>query len=145
MQATTNHASARCAQQRLNGPPIALDGWFAIRCVHVRPNCGPLHEDVVSERTEPFQLASFFDPDAPARPIRIGLPIDTTPAGLRKFDRNTAFVISILLCGQIARLKGLTFGDLVPHGVAVAFAQRLGRERRRAVRNERHRKRPISA
>jgi hypothetical protein len=58
-------------------------------------------------------MAGFFDPDAPARPIRIGLPIDTTPAGLRKFDKNTAFVMSDVLCGQIKRMKGLTLGDLV--------------------------------
>ncbi len=94
-------------------PAQPLEGWFVIRCVYTRPGCGPLHEDVVSDPSEPFQLAGFFDPDAPARPIRIGLPIDTTAAGLRKFDRNTAFVISDTLCGQIARLKGLTLGDLV--------------------------------
>jgi len=41
------------------------------------------------------------------------LPIDTTLAGLRKFDKNTAFMISDVLCGQINRMKGLTFGDLV--------------------------------
>jgi hypothetical protein len=58
-------------------------------------------------------MAGFFDPDAPARPIRIGLPVDTTTAGLRKFDKNTAFVISDTLCGQINRMKGMTFGDLV--------------------------------
>jgi hypothetical protein len=94
-------------------PADALEGWFVIRCVYLRPGCGPLQDDVVSERTDPFLLAGFFDPDAPARPIRIGLPIDTTPAGLRKFDRNTALVISDTLCGQIARLKGLTLGDLI--------------------------------
>ena len=58
-------------------------------------------------------MAGFFDPDAPARPIRIALPLDTSPAGLRKFDRNTAFMISDMLCGQIDRMKGMTLGDLV--------------------------------
>src|SRR6185503_15680167 len=94
-------------------PADALEGWFVIRCVYSRPVCGKLHDDVVSAPTQHFQLAGFFDPDAPARPIRIGLPIDTTPKGLRKFDRNTAFVISDTLCGQIARMKEITFGDLV--------------------------------
>jgi hypothetical protein len=84
-----------------------------MRCVYERPACGPLHNDVVSAPTGPFQLAGFFDPDAPARPIRIGLPIDTTPAGLRKFNKNTAFVMSDVLCGQMKRLKGMTFGDLI--------------------------------
>jgi len=94
-------------------PADALIGWFVIRCVYERPACEPLHGEVMSEPTEPFQMAGFFDPDAPARPVRIGLPIDTTPAGLRKFDKNTAFVISDVLCGQIQRLKGITLADLV--------------------------------
>ena len=87
--------------------------WFIIRCVFERSECGPLHQSLLSEPTEPFQMANFFDPDAPARPIRIALPIDTTPAGLRKFDRNTAFMVSDVLCGQIDRVKGLSLGDLV--------------------------------
>lgn len=94
-------------------PADALDGWFVLRCAYERPACGPLHQDVLSPRTEPFQLAGFFDPDAPARPIRIGLPLDISPAGLRKFDKNTAFVMSDMLCGQVARFKGITLGDLV--------------------------------
>jgi hypothetical protein len=94
-------------------PADLREGFFVIRCIYERPACGPLHDDVVSPPTAPFQLAGFFDPDAPARPIRIGLPLDTTPAGLRKFDKNTAFMISDVLCGQIQRFKALTFGDLI--------------------------------
>jgi hypothetical protein len=94
-------------------PADNLQGVFVLRCVYERPSCGPLHEDVVSAPTEPFEMAGFFDPDAPARPIRIGLPLDTTAAGLRKFDKNTAFVLSDTLCGQMKRLKALSFGDLV--------------------------------
>jgi hypothetical protein len=89
------------------------ESWFVIRCVFERPECGPIDPPVLSEPTEPFQMAGFFDPDAPGRPIRIALPIDTTPAGLRKFDKNTAFMISDVLCGQIDRVKGMSFGDLV--------------------------------
>jgi hypothetical protein len=89
------------------------EGWFVIRCVFERPLCGPLEPPVLSEPSRPFQMAGFFDPDAPARPIRIALPIDTSPAGLRKFDKNTAFMISDMLCGQIDRMKGITFGDLI--------------------------------
>jgi hypothetical protein len=89
------------------------EGWFVIRCVFERPECGPLDQNIVSEPTEAFQMASFFDPDAPARPIRIPLPLDTSPAGLRKFDKNTAFMISDMLCGQIDRMKGMTLGDLI--------------------------------
>ena len=98
------------------GAEVPLDpreGWFVIRCAFERPNCGPLEPPIVSEMTRPFQMASFFDPDAPARPIRIALPVDTSPAGLRKFDKKAAFMISDMLCGQIDRVKGLSLGDLV--------------------------------
>ena len=101
-------------------PPLAAqktmqngEGLFVIRFVYERPLCGPLEPPEVSKPTVPFQMAGYFDPDAPARPIRISLPLDTSPAGLRKFDKNTAFAISDVLCGQMQRLRGLTFGDLV--------------------------------
>lgn len=87
--------------------------WFAVRCVLERPNCNALTPPLVSEPTAAFQLAAYFDPDAPARPIRIGMPIDTTPAGLRKFDKNTAFVMSDTLCGQVSKMGGMSFADLI--------------------------------
>jgi hypothetical protein len=110
LETTTPMPAPSLASQQLLE---ARDGWFVLRCVFERPNCGPLEPPVVSVPTQPFQMAGFFDPDAPARPIRIALPVDTSPAGLRKFDKNTAFMISDMLCGQIDRLKGLTLGDLV--------------------------------
>jgi hypothetical protein len=94
-------------------PGNALSGSFVIRCVYERPTCGPLQKDIVSPPSDLFELAGFFDPDAPARPIRIGLPIDTSPAGLRKFDKNTAFIMSDMLCGQVKRMKGITLLDLI--------------------------------
>lgn len=87
--------------------------WFVIRCVFERPLCLDQSPTVLSEPTRAFQMASFFDPDAPARPIRISLPLDTSPAGLRKFNKNTAFVISDVLACQIERAGNLTLGDLV--------------------------------
>jgi hypothetical protein len=100
-------------REALASVPANDEGWFVIRCVYERCDCGPLHPALLSPPTQRFQLASFFDPDAPARPIRIALPLDTTPAGMRKFNRNTAFMISDVLCGQIQRAKGLGLGDLV--------------------------------
>ena len=106
-------------------PPFALQlsktlketqgdvGWFVVRYVYIKRECGLLHPPTLSERTQRFQLASFFDSDAPARPIRISLPMDTTPAGIRKHSKNTAFIISDVLCGQIQRAKGLGLVDLV--------------------------------
>lgn len=87
--------------------------WFTVRCVFERPQCATLAPPVVSDPTASFQLAAFFDPDAPARPIRVTMPADTTPAGLRKFDKNAAFVMSDVMCGQFSSVKSLSFADLI--------------------------------
>ena len=68
---------------------------------------------VLSAPSVPFQLASFFDPDGPSRPIRISLPLDTSPAGLRKFAKNTAFVMSDILACQVGQIRDITLADLV--------------------------------
>ena len=106
-------------------PMDMREGWYVIRCVFERPECGPLDPPLLSDPTREFQMAGFFDPDAPARPIRIALPIDTSPAGLRKFDKNTAFMISDMLCGQINRVKGMTLADLVLSVLPWPFHQDL--------------------
>jgi hypothetical protein len=101
----------RSTAQAYSNPQTPV--WFTIRCVLERPNCGNLTPPLVSDPSVAFQLAAFFDPDAPSRPIRIGLPIDTTPAGLRKFDKNTAFVMSDTLCGQVSKMSSISFADLI--------------------------------
>jgi len=98
----------------LAAQPVMSPGeraMFVVRCVLERPDCAePL---VFSAPSEPFEIANFFDPDAPARPIRIALPIDTSPAGLRRAPKNAAFVMSAILCGQVNRAKKMGFVDLV--------------------------------
>lgn len=94
-------------------PADMREAWYVMRLVHERPDCEPFEGPIVSRATVPFQMAGFFDPDAPARPIRIGLPVDVSPAGLRKFDKNAVFMMSDMLCGHIDRFKGITLGDLV--------------------------------
>ncbi len=89
------------------------EGWFCVRHVFLRCDCGPLQPPLLSAASVEFQLASFFDPDAPARPVRIALPLDTTPAGLRKHPKNAALIVSDVLCGQVQRAKGLGLVDLV--------------------------------
>jgi hypothetical protein len=90
---------------------------YVLRCVYMRPQCGPLHPDLLSEPTEDFAIADFFDFDAPARNIQIVLPADTTIKDLRKFQRNVRLVISDQLRQQISRLsplKSLGEGTLEP-------------------------------
>jgi hypothetical protein len=96
--------------------PQGLDtreAWFTIRCVYERPNCGPREPAVLSLPTEPFRMASYFDPEAPARPIRIPMPFDISPAALRRYNKSATLMISDALCGQIRRIRKLTLGDLV--------------------------------
>ncbi|HEX6480729.1 MAG TPA: hypothetical protein VF043_17965 [Ktedonobacteraceae bacterium] len=117
---------AKAPEQALPAPPVAQadpdigsPGWFVIRCVFERPHCGPLKPTVVSIPTQVFKMAHFFDADAPARPIRISLPFDTSFAGLRKFNKNVAFVISDKLRQQmecVSDLKGVLDGNVCKDG-----------------------------
>jgi hypothetical protein len=117
---------ANALEQALPPPPVAQadpdigsPGWFVIRCVFERPHCGPLKPTVVSIPTQVFKMAHFFDADAPARPIRISLPFDTSFAGLRKFNKNVAFVISDKLRQQmecVSDLKGVLDGNVCKDG-----------------------------
>lgn len=86
--------------------------YYIIRCVYERPQCKGLHSPVVSGPTRKFQLASFFEPEAPARPVRITMPVDTSIAGLRKFKKNVSLLISKKLRNQIERMQGVTLGDI---------------------------------
>ncbi len=87
--------------------------WFVVRCVYERPGCGPMFPALVSAASRPFQMAAFFDPDAPTRPVRIPMPLDISPAGLRKYQKNTGFVLSDMLCGKLKSIRKMTLADLV--------------------------------
>lgn len=93
--------------------PAEREPSFVIRCVYDRPNCEGFARPVVSPPSAPFQLASFFDPDAPTRDIRIPMPRDISPAALRKYKKTGGFVVSDLFCGQMGRFRKFTLGDLV--------------------------------
>jgi hypothetical protein len=83
------------------------DVRYVLRCVYQRPQCGPLHDDVVSAPSADFAIASFFDFDAPQRPIQISMPLDTSPAALRKYRKNVTFLLSDQLKQQMGRLNDL--------------------------------------
>ncbi len=90
----------------------AAGALYAVRCVYERPRCRGGKTSFVSELSQAFQLASFFDPDAPGRPIRIAMPVDTSTEGLRKFPRNVSFLISNQLRNQMERIEGIKLADL---------------------------------
>ena len=81
------------------------DARYVVRCVYLRPRCP--HAQPVSEPSEPFSIAPVFDSDAPARPIRIPMPIETGMKDLRKFPKNVGFMISNELRGQMSRVTDM--------------------------------------
>jgi hypothetical protein len=78
---------------------------YVLRYVYERAQCVPPHR-YVSRPTLPFELAPFFDPEAPGRNIRVGLPVDISIAGLRKFKKNVGFIMSKELNEKVESLKG---------------------------------------
>jgi hypothetical protein len=84
---------------------------YVLRYVYERPQCDP-PSLYVSQPTDPFELAPFFDPEAPGRPIRIALPVDVSIGGLRKFPKNVAFMMSLELRKKLSTInKGMLKGD----------------------------------
>jgi hypothetical protein len=101
---------------------------YVLRCVYLRPDCGPLHDDVVSDASEEFRFAPFFDPDAPARAITIALP--GNPTDLRSFNKNVRLLLSQQMQQSMNRassLSSLTSGSVgspgqVDVGLICAFS-----------------------
>lgn len=95
---------------------------YVLRYVYERAQCDPPHL-YVSRPTEAFELAPFFDPDAPGRNIRVGLPVDVSIAGLRKFKKNVGFIMSKELNEKLESLKGkekdTLDNDVSPSGVSI--------------------------
>jgi hypothetical protein len=92
-------------------PATAGPAVYVTRCLYERPHCPPAERQRLSAPSRAFSLAPFYDPDAPARPVRIVLPVDTSPAGLRKFPRNVSTVLSAELRKQMQRATEDTLRD----------------------------------
>jgi len=79
---------------------------YFLRLVYEHAPCDP----VLSDPTPAFTFARFFDPDAPARPIRIELP-SIKPKDLRKYKRGVGLQFSPELNSVINRVnKGMLTG-----------------------------------
>jgi hypothetical protein len=93
------------------GMPAVVDAsagaLYVVRCVYERPRCDPFEKPVVSPPSQVFQMASFFDLDAPIRPLRITMPIDTSMAGLRKAPKSLSILFSDQLRNQLSRLDAV--------------------------------------
>jgi hypothetical protein len=99
----------------LESPPVVDTGpsTYVIRCVHERPRCGGFVPPLVSYASRPFQLASFFDPDAPVRRNRIRMPVDTSLKGLRQSPKGLSIQLSKELRRQMDRAQKAGMGGLI--------------------------------
>ena len=88
------------------------EAHYVIRCVYDRPRCA-ISPPSVGRASIPFHLASYFDPDAPVRPLRVRMPLDVTAEGLAKFPKGVQFLISDQLRRQMARAEGLGMAGLL--------------------------------
>jgi hypothetical protein len=86
-------------------PKFSGNDLYALRLVYERTACDPVQQ-WLSRRTDPFELAGFFDSDAPARPIRIPMPGDVSLAGMRKFKKNVAIIMSDSMRRKMAMVTG---------------------------------------
>lgn len=93
-------------------PPIELpkiepggDATYLIRCVYERPQCDPVQR-VISRPSQSFRLAAFFDPDAPARQVKIPLPTNVGLSDMRRFKKGVTFMISEPMQRKIAMITG---------------------------------------
>lgn len=108
-------AAARAAAASATAP----DGsFYVVRCVYERPRCTPFVPPVVSAPSRPFRMAPFFDPDAPARPLTIRLPLDTSIKGLKKFPKGVSMLLSNKLRQQVERVQNAKLEDVDAGDVA---------------------------
>ncbi len=109
-QTLVNKVKAALADEK---PGLTLPGnldpssdvCYILRFIYERPQCDPTRV-IVSLPSQPFVFAPFFDPDAPARPVRITLPNDVSIAGLRKFKKGVSFIMSDAMRKKMKRLVG---------------------------------------
>lgn len=84
-------------------------GTYVVRCLYERPQCpDPL---VVSERSAPFRMASFFDSNAPARDVNITLP-SASLSDLRASSQSVTMTLTTELRNQVERVQDLTLEEL---------------------------------
>lgn len=95
---------------------------YFLRLVYEHAPCDP----VLSDPTPAFTFAKFFDPDAPARPIRIELP-SIKPKDLRKYKRGVGLQFPPELNNIVNRvnsdmLKGGALSPVDPNAnLSIAF------------------------
>jgi hypothetical protein len=101
------------------GPPVSAQNpqpkidpgdYFVIRCVFDRPKCRGLEDPVVSDPGPVFEMAGFFDAEAPARAINIRMP-DISLAALSRYRKGVTMTLNRRLREQMKRFEDFDFGD----------------------------------
>ena len=89
----------------------AATSRYVLRCVYQRPECGPLHPDVVSDAlaTRSRSRRSSTSTRRRARST-IALPVDTSIATCASCSKNVSFLISDELRAQMKRVTDLQEG-----------------------------------
>jgi len=100
-------------------------GQYVVRCLYERPNCPPQRRMLVSRRSKRFQLASFFDADAPARDVNITLP-SAAMADLRDSSQSVNLVFTKELRRQAERVQKITLDELQKGEVGEAPTVNIG-------------------
>lgn len=100
-------------------------GQYVVRCLYERPNCPPRSRVLVSRPSKAFQLASFFDADAPARDINITLP-SSAMEDLRDSSQSVNLVFAKELRRQAERVQKVTLDELQKGEVGEAPAVNIG-------------------
>jgi hypothetical protein len=110
MQPSEELAGLLQDQVRLDPPAQTTGDWdgsYFLRLVYERPECPP----VVSDSSSNFTFAKAFDPDAPARHIRIELP-SIKLSDLRKYQHGVGLQMSPELQDIMSRVnKGMLKGE----------------------------------
>jgi hypothetical protein len=93
-------------------PPLELPRFapqatdlYVVRCAYERPQCDPPRL-VVSQPSHVFQIAPFFDLEAPARSLNIELPGDISIAAMRRFKKNVSFLMSNAMRRKMDSIAG---------------------------------------
>ncbi len=97
-------------------------GVYFLRLLYEHDPCAP----VLSDPSPAFTFAKFFDPDAPARPVRIELP-SIKPKDLRKYKRGVGLQFSPELNNLMNRvntkmLQGNSLSPADPNGANLSIA-----------------------
>lgn len=100
---------------RCSDTTVTMSNTFVLRAVLHKPSCPPARRFVTSDRSEPFRIASFMDPDAPARAAVVPLPkIPSVRELLKRLPKKTKFMAPspVQINGDAATPKDMVGAEL---------------------------------